>query len=63
VASNRLLVIDDDPASSAIIGRVARGCGYDTIITTDTDDFRSRVQSWEPTVIVLDLSMPEMDGD
>jgi EAL domain-containing protein (putative c-di-GMP-specific phosphodiesterase class I) len=63
VASNRLLVIDDDPASSAIIGRIARGCGYDTIITTDTDDFRSRVLSWDPTVIVLDLSMPEMDGD
>jgi EAL domain-containing protein (putative c-di-GMP-specific phosphodiesterase class I) len=63
VASNRLLVIDDDPASSAIIGRIARGCGYDTIITTDTDDFRSRVLSWEPAVIVLDLSMPEMDGD
>lgn len=63
MASNRLLVIDDDPASSAIIGRIARGCGYDTIITIDADDFRSRVLSWEPTVIVLDLSMPDMDGD
>lgn len=63
MASNRLLVIDDDLASSAIIGRIARGCGYDTIITIDADDFRSRVSSWEPTVIVLDLSMPEMNGD
>ncbi len=63
MTSNRLLVVDDDPASSAISGRIARGCGYDAIITTDTDDFRSRVLSWEPTVIVLDLSMPEMDGD
>jgi EAL domain-containing protein (putative c-di-GMP-specific phosphodiesterase class I) len=62
MASNRLLVIDDEPASSATIGRIARGCGYDTIITTDIDDFRSRVASWEPTVIVLDLTMPEMDG-
>ena len=62
MASNRLLVIDDEPASSATIGRIARGCGYDTIITTDIDDFRSRVSSWDPTVIVLDLTMPEMDG-
>jgi len=62
MASNRLLVIDDEPASSATIGRIARGCGYDTIITTDIDDFRSRVGSWAPTVIVLDLTMPEMDG-
>jgi len=62
MASNRLLVIDDEPASSATIGRIARGCGYDTIITTDIDDFRTRVSSWDPTVIVLDLTMPEMDG-
>lgn len=63
MTSNKLLVIDDEPASSATIGRIARGCGYDVIITTDIDDFRSRVLSWEPAVIVLDLSMPEMDGD
>ena len=60
--SNRLLVIDDEPDSSAIIGRIARGCGYDVIITTETADCRSKVLSWEPSVIVLDLSMPEMDG-
>src|ERR1700690_3867319 len=62
MVSNRLLVIDDEPANSATIGRVARGCGYDVIITTDVDDCRSRVVSWKPTVIVLDLEMPEMDG-
>jgi EAL domain-containing protein (putative c-di-GMP-specific phosphodiesterase class I) len=62
VASNRLLVVDDEPASSATIGRIARGCGFDTIITTDTEDFRSRIVSWNPTVIVTDLAMPEMDG-
>lgn len=62
VTSNRLLVVDDEPASSATIGRVARGCGFDTIITTDTEDFRSRIVAWKPTVIVTDLAMPEMDG-
>jgi EAL domain-containing protein (putative c-di-GMP-specific phosphodiesterase class I)/ActR/RegA family two-component response regulator len=60
--SNRLLVIDDEPASAATIGRVARRCGFDTIITTDVDDCRSRISTWGPTVIVLDLTMPEMDG-
>jgi EAL domain-containing protein (putative c-di-GMP-specific phosphodiesterase class I) len=62
MASNRLLVLDDEPASAAMIGRIARGCGFDTIITTDADDFRSRISGWAPTVIVLDLAMPEMDG-
>jgi EAL domain-containing protein (putative c-di-GMP-specific phosphodiesterase class I) len=62
MASNRLLVIDDEPVSSATVGRIARGCGFDSIITTDVDDFRSRIMSWNPTVLVLDLAMPEMDG-
>lgn len=62
MASNRLLVLDDEPASAAAIGRVARKSGYDTIITTDTDDFRIRASEWGPTVIVLDLAMPEMNG-
>jgi len=62
VPSNRLIVIDDEPSSSATIGRIARGCGYDPIFTTDADDFRSRTLSWNPTVIVMDLAMPEMDG-
>lgn len=62
MTSNRLLVIDDEPMSSAAIGRIARGSGFDAIITTDIDDFRTRVLSWNPTVLVLDLSMPEMDG-
>jgi EAL domain-containing protein (putative c-di-GMP-specific phosphodiesterase class I) len=62
MTSNRLLVIDDAAASSATIGRIARGCGFDTIITTDPDDFRSRVLNWIPTVIVMDLAMPQMSG-
>ena len=62
MTSNRLLVIDDDAVSSAMIGRIARTCGFDTIVTTDSDDFRSRVLSWEPTVVVLDLALADMDG-
>jgi EAL domain-containing protein (putative c-di-GMP-specific phosphodiesterase class I) len=63
MASNRLLVIDDDPASSAIVARIARGCGFDSIITTDIDDFRGKFLSWDPTVVVTDLAMPEMNGN
>jgi len=60
--SNRLLIIDDEPNVAATIGKVARRCGYDTIITTESEDFLGRAHSWRPTVIVLDLSIPGMDG-
>ncbi len=59
---NRLLVIDDEPEVAATVGRVARRAGFDTIVTTDAADFLDRALSWSPSVIVLDLAMPELDG-
>ncbi len=59
---NRLLVIDDEPDVAATVGRVARRAGFDTIVTTDGADFLERAWSWEPTVMVLDLAMPDVDG-
>ena len=34
-ATNRVLVIDDDPGVAAVIGRIARRSGYDVIVTAD----------------------------
>ena len=59
---NRLLVIDDEPDVATTVGRVARRAGFDTIVTTDGADFLDRATTWSPTVIVLDLSMPDLDG-
>ena len=61
-ATNRVLVIDDDPGVAAVIGRIARRSGYDVIVTADPADFRQRVRSWQPGIIILDLGMPEADG-
>jgi EAL domain-containing protein (putative c-di-GMP-specific phosphodiesterase class I) len=61
-AANRLIVIDDEPAVGNFIGKVARRAGFDTIVTADPADFKQRVRSWQPGVIVLDLGMPETDG-
>lgn len=61
-AANRVLVIDDDPGVAAVIGRIARRSGYDVIVTADPVDFRQRVRSWRPGIIILDLAMPETDG-
>ena len=63
MTSNRLLVIDDEPANASAIGRIARGCGYDTIITTDAEDFLSRFGTWVPRFIVIGLTVPEMAGN
>lgn len=62
MSSGRLIVIDDEPAVGTFIGRVARRAGFDVIVTADPGDFKQRVRSWRPALIVLDLGMPETDG-
>lgn len=61
-SAERLIVIDDEPAVGTFIGRVARRAGYDVIVTADVGDFKLRVRSWRPALIILDLGMPETDG-
>jgi EAL domain-containing protein (putative c-di-GMP-specific phosphodiesterase class I) len=60
--ANRLIVLDDEPAVGTVIGKIARRAGYDVIVTSDGNDFKRRVRSWRPDMIVLDLGMPEIDG-
>ncbi len=61
-SANRLIVVDDEPEIGALIGRIARRAGYDAIVTNDPADFKHRVRSWRPTVVVMDLGMPDIDG-
>jgi EAL domain-containing protein (putative c-di-GMP-specific phosphodiesterase class I) len=59
---NRLLVIDDEPLTASVVGKVARMLGFDVITTDDPSDLRTRLRSWQPSAIVLDLLMPGLDG-
>jgi DNA-binding response OmpR family regulator len=58
----RLLVIDDEPAMGRLVKRVAEGCGFAVTVTHHADEFLSDLELSQPEVIVLDLSLPELDG-
>jgi EAL domain-containing protein (putative c-di-GMP-specific phosphodiesterase class I)/ActR/RegA family two-component response regulator len=58
----RLLVIDDEAGFRNFVGRVGQGAGFETFVTGDPDAFKARVRSWNPSVIMIDLNMPEADG-
>lgn len=62
MATNRLLVVDDDAAISSLIAAAAMDCGYDALATTSAKDFKGGLLSFRPTLIGLDLSMPGEDG-
>ena len=58
----RLLLIDDEPALAEFVADAARHCGYEPILTSDDEQFRSEFQKERPDTAVLDLGMPGMDG-
>ena len=60
--TNRLLMIDDDEDLTVIYARVAQSAGYETVTTSDPDEFWAAVANWSPTLIIVDLRMPRCDG-
>lgn len=62
VQARKLLVIDDEPAITALIKRVAEPCGYQVFATSDPAAFRQSFEADPPDAICLDLGMPQIDG-
>lgn len=58
----RLLIVDDEPAIARMIQKVAESCGYAVTVTTSSDEFLDQIVDADPAVIVMDLSMPGVDG-
>ena len=62
MTENRLLVVDDVPEMGEVVGVVALGLGYDVEIIHHASDFMNRIDGYDPTTIVLDIVMPDIDG-
>lgn len=60
--NNRILIVDDEPDIAQFIGEVAQDMGFEVKITCEPNVFRKAVKEFNPSVILLDLQMPEQDG-
>ncbi|MFN0086277.1 MAG: response regulator transcription factor [Blastocatellia bacterium] len=58
----KLLVVEDDPAIQRLIGDYFRHVGYDVISAGDGDAGVRMALHEKPTVMVLDLMLPKVDG-
>ncbi len=58
----RLVIIDDQPEIRDFVAKVARMSGYDAQCAASFGQFEAIFQSWKPSLIVLDLHMPDIDG-
>ncbi|MBM3507185.1 MAG: response regulator [Alphaproteobacteria bacterium] len=60
--TDRLLIVDDQPQFGDIIAKVGRSVGFDVKATERANEFRRLLDSFQPTVVTIDLVMPETDG-
>jgi len=59
---NRLLVIDDDPRFGRIMKKAGEQSDFEVLVAEDPRIGAKLARSWHPTVIMLDLQMPNVDG-
>lgn len=62
MSEQRLLAIDDDKAFRDFLGSVMAETDYRSVITGDADAFKQAYHDLDPTVVLLDMVMPETDG-
>ena len=58
----RLLIVDDDPRICDFARQVAEGSGFEVATVTTHEEFLGAYEALDPTVILLDLVMPKVDG-
>jgi DNA-binding response OmpR family regulator len=58
-----LVVVDDDPDMADIIQYVAEEIGFEVRAAFNAIDFQKIWHETEPTAIVLDIVMPDIDGN
>jgi hypothetical protein len=57
-----VLVVDDDPVLRELLGRTLATAGYTVVEAENGRVALERLREVSPSVILLDLMMPEMDG-
>jgi two-component system cell cycle response regulator DivK len=57
-----VLLVEDDPANRGLASRILTTCGYPHDIAVDGQDALDKVAARAPDLILMDLSMPGMDG-
>ncbi len=60
--AERILIVDDDLDSLKLIGLMLQRQGYDISVAHSGQQALSKAQTDNPSLIILDIMMPDMDG-
>ncbi len=59
---NRILIIDDEEMIRDMINEMLTPLGYEVELACDGEDGLQKVKEFSPDVILLDVTMPKLDG-
>jgi PAS domain S-box-containing protein len=62
LSSRRMLVVDDNHDAADSLALLLKGLGNEVITTYDGPSSLQILENFQPTVVFLDIGMPEMDG-
>jgi two-component system cell cycle response regulator DivK len=57
-----VLLVEDDPHNRVIAATVLRASGYEVVLARDGEEALSFARSRPPDLVLLDLSLPKVDG-
>jgi len=57
-----ILVVDDSPTVRKLIAGKLEKCGHDVFCASDGVEAMERLEDFTPDLILLDITMPRMDG-
>ena len=60
--SGRVLVVDDNPDAADSMAALIQVLGYETEVAYSGPQAIDRVAAFQPDMVLLDISMPGMDG-
>jgi len=62
MVSHRILVVEDNPDNRVLITDVLTSLDYEVIVAGDGAEGVEKANSERPDLILMDLSLPQMDG-
>jgi PAS domain S-box-containing protein len=62
-SSLRILVVDDNADAASMLGMLLEASGYDVLIEHGSQRALEHAESYPPQVCILDIGLPEMDGN
>lgn len=58
----KILLVEDNPATVDVIQKELEFLGYDSIVAEDGKEAVEKAASYLPDLIIMDISLPKMDG-